>query len=151
MPLARANRSHCHPIFTCGYQGRCVDDLLRHMASIGIEIVVDVRARAASRRPDFNRRRLSDSLSRADIEYLHLPELGVPPEMRADPAGRDEAFGWYADRLNTSPPAELAQVALLASQKTVLLLCYEASPADCHRHILAEVLSEQLAVETVHL
>lgn len=47
-----------------------------------IELLVDTRAVAASRRPGFSKRQLAASLEDAGIGYLHLQKLGTPAEGR---------------------------------------------------------------------
>ncbi|HYW06517.1 MAG TPA: DUF488 domain-containing protein, partial [Longimicrobium sp.] len=53
------------------------------LAEAEIELLVDVRAVASSRRPGFAKTRLAANLAEAGIEYLHLRALGTPAEGRA--------------------------------------------------------------------
>ena len=48
-----------------------------------VELLVEVRAVASSRRPGFAKTRLAANLHEAGIEYLHLRALGTPADGRA--------------------------------------------------------------------
>jgi uncharacterized protein (DUF488 family) len=39
----------------------------------------------------------------------------------------------------------------LESGRNIILLCYEANPALCHRRMVAEILSERFGLPIVHL
>ncbi len=138
-------------VFTCGYQGRSLDELLRELRALGVQVIVDVRDHAASRRPDFGKTRLSMRVEQAKLKYVHMPALGVPAEIRKGSGGRAEALSWYAERLAGNPPEELHQLADVVRSQTVVLLCYEASAADCHRHVLADAIVSDVEGTVRHL
>src|SRR5687768_1054410 len=94
---------------TIGYEGKTLEEFLDELGSAGVEIVLDVRAVAASRRPGFSKTALAGALSERGIDYLHLRPLGTPAAGReAARAGRiAEMRAIYADQLET-PEAALA-------------------------------------------
>ena len=51
--------------------------------SARIELLVDIRAVASSRRPGFSKSKLAASVADAGIDYLHLRALGTPADGRA--------------------------------------------------------------------
>ncbi len=128
---------------------------LAALAGAGVEVLVDVRALASSRRPGFAKTALAANLEGAGIGYLHLRGLGTPAEGRAAArAGRhDEMRAVFAEHLAT--PAAQAQLHELAervrSGRRVCLLCFEADPAHCHRALVADALAERVPVEVRHL
>jgi uncharacterized protein (DUF488 family) len=126
---------------TIGYEGKTLDEFLAELKAAGVEIVLDVRAVAASRRPGFSKTTLAGALREMGIDYLHLRPLGTPAAGReAARAGRiDEMNFIYAGQLET-PEAGLALEQALgeASERHAALLCYERDAADCHRTMLAE-------------
>ena len=74
---------------TIGYERATLDDVIGRLKRAGVEIVLDVRAVAASRRAGFSKTLLSGSLKAAGIDYLHLRALGTPkPGRQAARAGR---------------------------------------------------------------
>lgn len=144
-----------HPVATIGYEGTTVRLFLDALREAGVELLVDVRAVASSRRPGFAKTALAANLAGAGIDYLHLRGLGTPAEGRAAArAGRhDELRAVYLEHLATpGARADLETLAgLVRSGRRVCLLCLEADPARCHRSMVADALGELLPVEVRHL
>jgi uncharacterized protein (DUF488 family) len=138
-------------IATIGYEGATVQTFLAALAAAKVELLVDVRAVASSRRPGFSKTRLSENVREIGIDYLHLRALGTPAEGRAAArAGRhDEMRAVFTEQLAT-PPAqtELEALAdLVRAGRRVCLLCFEADPAHCHRTLVAQALRELVPAE----
>lgn len=141
-------------IWTIGYEGRTLDELLDALKQAGVELLIDVRAVAASRRPGFSKTALSGALREEGIDYLHLRPLGTPK------AGREAArSGRYADmeriydvHLET-PEAEVAMIQAdeAASEKRSALLCYEHEAEHCHRSIVTDRLVDRSGYSVVNL
>lgn len=139
---------------TIGYEGKTVDEFLDELAVGGVEMVVDVRAVAASRRPGFSKTTLAAAVRERGVEYLHLRALGTPK------AGRDaarkgriaEMHAIFEGQLET-PEAALAMEQLRAAvlEKHVALLCFERDAACCHRAVLADRLARSEGVTIVDL
>jgi len=141
-------------LFTIGYEGKTPDEFLGELEAAGIELLIDVRAVAASRRPGFSKTALANSVRERGIDYLHLRPLGTPAAGReAARKGRTaEMRKIYAGQLET-PEAELAmeQVLEAASEQRAALLCYEADAAGCHRTMLAERMVARTPFEVIDL
>lgn len=132
---------------TIGYEDQSLDDVIGRLRKARVDLVVDVRAVAASRRPGFSKSMLAATLTEHGIDYVHLRQLGTPKEGRlAARAGRIKEMHRIFEKHLEEPAAqlELARAAELAQARRVALLCYEADPAHCHRAILAERLRERL-------
>jgi uncharacterized protein (DUF488 family) len=142
-------------IATIGYEAATVPSFLDALQSAGVDLLVDVRAVASSRRPGFAKTRLAASVQEAGIEYLHLRGLGTPADGRAAArAGRyDELRAIYLEHLATpGAAAELETLAdLVRSGRRVCLLCLEADPAHCHRSLVAGALAARLPLRVTHL
>ena len=140
---------------TIGYQGTTVPDFLAALEEGKVEIVVDIRAVASSRRPGFSKSGLAAHLATRGIDYLHLRGLGTPAEGRAAArAGRHRRMQTiYTTHLRTAGArAELdALVELVRSGRRACLLCFEADPAHCHRSIVAARLARRLPLRVRHL
>ena len=109
---------------TIGYQASTVDSFLAALGAAHIELVVDVRAVASSRRPGFSKSRLAASLAEAGIGYVHLRGLGTPATGRAAArAGRfPELRRIYQRHLATlEAKAELAELVELVQHGTARL------------------------------
>lgn len=140
---------------TLGYEDTTVPRFLEVLREAGVEMVVDVRAVAASRKPGFAKSRLAENLGGVGIGYLHLRGLGTPADGRAAArSGKyDELRRIYLVHLETSEAQdELERLAdLVRSGKRVCLLCLEADPAHCHRTLVAEALAERVPIEVWNL
>ena len=142
-------------ISTIGYEAATVPLFLETLQEARVDLLVDVRAVASSRRPGFAKTRLAANLQEAGIEYLHLRGLGTPAEGRAAArAGRyAELREIYREHLAT-PEAQddlEALADLVRSGRRVCLLCLEADPAHCHRSLVAAALASLLPLEVTHL
>src|SRR6476620_4542921 len=63
---------------TIGYESATQADVIERLKTAGVEVLIDVRAVAASRRAGFSKTLLAASLNEAGIGYVHLRELGTP-------------------------------------------------------------------------
>ena len=141
-------------LFTIGYEGATQAQVIARLKAAGVEVLVDVRAVAASRRAGFSKTLLGLSLKAEGVDYLHLRPLGTPK------AGRDAARKGDVATMQAifnahmqEPEAEAAFQNLrhVAGQKRVALLCFEAEACGCHRAILADRLAREDGAEVVDL
>jgi uncharacterized protein (DUF488 family) len=131
------------PLYTIGYEGRTVKDLLSVLKQAKVERVVDVRQLPLSRKPSFSKSALATFLPSRGIEYFSFPLLGTPPAIRNHYKQNGDFARLrrnYLVYLDTQGP-EIAALRELAAQGGCALLCFERDPAKCHRSILAEVLA----------
>jgi len=135
------------PLFTIGYEQATSSAVIGELVEAGVELVVDTRAVAASRRPGFSKRQLAAGLDVAGIRYLHLRGLGTPAEGRAAArTGRlDDLFRIYEAHLATHEAQEQLDelTAIVRSGTRVCLLCYERDAGHCHRRRIAELMRER--------
>lgn len=139
---------------TIGYEGATVADVLTRLKAAGVEVVVDVRAVAASRRPGFSKTMLAANLAEAGVDYVHLRALGTPK------AGREAARkGRVAEMRDIfeghlaepAAQAELARATEIVRERRTALLCFEADACGCHRAVVAERVRAALGCEVVDL
>ena len=141
-------------LLTIGYEGCTPDAFDAALAAAGVELVVDVRAVAASRRRGFAKTALSDRLTAAGICYIHLRELGDPkPGRDAARAGRWAEFRSIFSAHLATPEAVggLVRLSELAIRQRTALLCYEADATQCHRTIVAERVARGCELVVGHL
>ena len=138
-------------IWTIGYEQTTMSAFLAALQGAGVELVADVRAIAASRRPGFSKTALAANLAEAGIGYRHFRALGTPPEGRAAARALDLAKlkRVYSGQLELPEAiAAGAELADLAHERRVALLCYGREPACCHRTLLRQaVLPDYQAVD----
>jgi uncharacterized protein (DUF488 family) len=151
---ANPRRAVLRNIYTVGYEGVAVSDLIRTLKSQDITILIDIRALPQSRRPGFSKRALSEALANAGIDYAHVRQLG-DPKLGRDAARRGDMeefrtiFGAHLD-LEESRKA-LGVVAQRASAEPVALMCYERTARYCHRLLVAQRLVGLNSFKIVHL
>jgi uncharacterized protein (DUF488 family) len=141
-------------VFTIGYEGATQADVIARLKAAGVDLLVDVRAVAASRRAGFSKTILGESPEgRRD-------RVSASPRSRHPKAGRDAArkgrIGEMRDLFedHLQEPAARLQFERLkaeASGNAVALLCFEADHAGCHRAVLAERLASQDGFEIITL
>jgi uncharacterized protein (DUF488 family) len=142
-------------VATIGYQGATVETFLRALTRQRVELLVDVRAVASSRRPGFAKSALAANLEGAGIDYLHLRGLGTPaPGRAAARAGRHEEmrriFLAHLDTLEARE--ELHELeSIVRSGRRVCLLCFEADPEHCHRSLVTGALAASIPLRIAHL
>jgi len=143
------------PLFTIGYEQSTSRRLLESLRAARVDVVVDTRAVAASRRPGFSKRQLAAALDAQGIGYIHLRGLGTPKEGRlAARAGKaDVMLRIYEKHLATPHAKEQLDelVALARTGRRLCLLCYERDPHVCHRRRIAELVSKRLRIGVEHL
>ena len=135
---------------TIGYEAATVADVVGRLKAAKVEVVVDVRAVASSRRPGFSKTMLAANLAEAGIDYVHLRQLGTPSAGRtAARAGRVAEMHDIFRRHMEEPASqlELVRAAEIVTARKAALLCYEADAAGCHRTIVADMLRERLPLE----
>ena len=140
---------------TIGYQGTAMPAFLSALTDARVELLVDVRAVASSRRPGFSKTALAANLAESGIDYLQLRGLGTPADGRAAArAGRHEEMRRVFLQHMESPEARDqidALVEVVRSGTRACLLCFEADPEHCHRTLVAAAVAGQVAVRVVHL
>ena len=135
---------------TIGYERATLPEVIERLKQAGVEVLIDVRAVAASRRAGFSKTLLSASLNAEGIGYVHLRELGTPkPGRIAARAGRvGEMHRIFKDHMQEpAAQVELEKAKDIASRQKAALLCYEADAKVCHRSILSERICQALGCE----
>lgn len=137
-------------IATIGYERATLADVIARLKAAEVEVVLDVRAVAASRRAGFSKTLLAATLAEAGVDYRHLRQLGTPK------AGRDAArkgrIGemheiFEAHLAEPSAQIELAEARNIARGRKAALLCFEADHSRCHRAIVADRICAAVAPE----
>lgn len=128
-------------LYTIGYEGALLDDLIESLLAAGITHLVDVRERAQSRRKGFSKTALRLALNARGIGYTHLRALGDPKPGRE--AARSGNYTLFRKIYGSALAAESAKLALsqlieFSRHSSVCLLCYELDAVQCHRSIVAK-------------
>jgi uncharacterized protein (DUF488 family) len=131
-------------LFTVGYEGRSVDELIAELVGAGVERLVDVRELPLSRRRGFSKTALGDALRNAGIEYVHVRALGNPkPNRQRYWAGDIEGgAAVYRKHLNNGSRGALIELAESLGDDPSCLLCFERNHVECHRDVIVDALQE---------
>lgn len=132
-------------LFTIGYEGRALDELIAILAAHDVQRVIDIRELPLSRRRGFSKTPLGAALGAAGIEYVHLRAAGNPFRRLKDSVTRDELLAKYRTYLRGAREV-VDEVTEHARGRRTALLCYEAEPAQCHRSLLAPRVARRLGV-----
>jgi uncharacterized protein (DUF488 family) len=137
-------------LFTIGYEQAKPAAVLDELKRAKIELLIDTRAVAASRRPGFSKKQLAAALDEHGIAYIHLQKLGTPAEGRAAAKSGDIDNLWkiYDKHIKKAEPQEeLGElVTLIKSGKRIALLCYCRDPKTCHRSRIVANVKKRLRV-----
>lgn len=139
---------------TIGYEGASPDDFDGELLAARVDVLVDVRAVAVSRRRGFSKTGLALRLEAQGIRYVHLRALGDPKLGRlAARAGEFDLFRMIYGLHLATPEAQesLAFLTVMAHSERVALMCFEAEPTECHRSIVAEQIATKANLKIVHL
>jgi uncharacterized protein (DUF488 family) len=148
-------RSKLQPLFTIGYEQAKPAAVLGELKRANVQLLVDTRAVAASRRPGFSKRQLAASLDEAGIGYIHMQKLGTPATGRtAARSGDIEALWRIYDKHIKSRDAQDALgelIALIKSGRRIALLCYCRDPQTCHRSRVVANVKKRMRVKVKDL
>jgi uncharacterized protein (DUF488 family) len=155
MAKSTVKRKTIKPLLTIGYEQATVAKVIDELGGAKVDVVIDTRAVASSRKPGFSKNQLAAGLDERGIGYLHLQGLGTPKEGRiAARAGHmDKLFRIYGRHLKTAKAREELDklTALARSGKRLCLLCFERDPKQCHRQWIAEIIHARTGAKVAHL
>jgi uncharacterized protein (DUF488 family) len=154
-PKKKTAKGKAFPLFTIGYELAKPAAVMNELKQAKIDLLVDTRAVAASRRPGFSKRQLAAALDDAGIGYMHLQKLGTPAEGRQAARAGDRDMLWriYDKHIQKpEPKAELGDlVQLIRSGHRIVLLCYCRDPKTCHRSRIVANVAESTPVKVQDL
>jgi len=143
------------PLFTIGYEQAKPAAVMDELKRAEVDLLVDTRAVAASRRAGFSKRQLAATLDEAGIAYVHLQKLGTPAEGRQAARSGDLDTLWRIyDKHTKTPDAQAALdelIALIKSGKRVCLLCYCRDPRSCHRDRIVALVKKRMRLKVEDL
>lgn len=132
--------------FTIGYEGSSFEGYLNRLIKNNVTTLVDVRRNPLSRKYGFSKTTLSETLKKLGIEYVHIPELGIPSDKRQElktQADYDRLFDSYEEHELKENPNMLKQLFdIFLDRKRVAITCFEAHVCMCHRGRIAKALSQ---------
>jgi uncharacterized protein (DUF488 family) len=140
--LHRQNREP--DFYTLGYSGRSLGNILEVLQDRRVRTLVDIRTNPVSMyRPEVSKGNLRKALEESGIGYEHLPDLGVPRDIRAKSltsGSLQVIWDWYDEFVARPYVGTNLHHFLNSLEHPVALMCTELDPHECHRHRLCLAL-----------
>ena len=133
---------------TVGYSQKTVQDLISLLKLAKVTLLVDVRRNPQSMyKPEFNKDKLEKELTGIGVEYIHMPQLGIPREARDEvyegSVTPKELLEQYEKEVLRNREGLQRLLENVKGKGTFALLCTEIDPTMCHRHKIAQALIEK--------
>ena len=129
-------------VFTIGYEGDSIDGYLERLIRHNVKLLCDVRKNPLSRKTGFSKRSLAAYCEKVGIEYVHLPELGIPGHRRRELNSRADYEALFEEYTREDLPlageAVLRLGELMRQYGRIALTCFEKVHEECHRHCVAD-------------
>ena len=138
-------------VFTIGHSNHPLEGFVALLLQHGVTALADVRSVPHSRRhPHFSRAALAAALGTRGIDYVFLGrELGGRTR---DPALYEHGRVSYERILRTERfRAGIDRVLRGAARHSIVLMCAEREPLDCHRTLLVARALDLRGLETLHI
>ncbi|GLI45252.1 hypothetical protein MBOURGENBZM_00440 [Methanoculleus bourgensis] len=131
-------------ITTIGYEGKDIDQFFQILIANHINLIVDVRKNAFSRKYGYSRVALSRNLQNIGIRYIHIPELGIESSRRKSIAQNNyqELFKQYSLELEYKGNL-IENIKALGREERIALMCFERDASHCHRGVIADRLRKE--------
>ncbi|MCH8815563.1 MAG: DUF488 domain-containing protein [Chloroflexi bacterium] len=138
-------------ICTIGYEGVTLGMFVECLRSASVEVLIDCRIRAQSRKKGFSKTALSEALAQQGIGYVHDRDLGTPKEIMK--VFRETKFyDWDAyNAFLSTKKANVVAAARIASEQKICCMCYEADAETCHRRFVAAAIAKITGTGIDHL
>lgn len=144
-------------LFTIGYEGLSIDAFLNMLVWNNVAALVDVRKNPISMKYGFSKTKLASYVQLAGLSYFHIPELGVPSDLRKElnsVASYQSLFEYYSTAILPHQREALEKLYdIVENQRRVAITCFEADYHFCHRHKIAECVEKDpsFSASVIHL
>ena len=133
---------------TIGYSQKTLQDLVSLLRLAKVTLLIDVRRNPQSMyKPEFNKDKLEKELPGIGVEYIHMPQLGIPREARDEvyegSVTPKELLEQYEKEVLRNREGLQRLLENVKGKGTFALLCTEIDPTMCHRHKIAQALTEK--------
>ena len=134
-------------IYTVGYEGIEVSKFIKKLKEWNMELLVDIREIALSRKNGFSKSILKEELKKSGIRYRHLRSLGSPTALRYK-LRKDWNYKTFFDEYRKHIKDQeiqdsIDELSAFAKSKKTVILCYEKDHKTCHRSIITEELKKR--------
>ena len=130
---------------TLGYEGKSIDEFLSTLIRNSVDLLIDVRANAISRKYGFSKSRLKDACEQSRIEYVHFSRLGIDSSRRKaarESGDWDSLFTDYEQSLSEKQDLLREISSMILAGRKPCLTCFEHLACDCHRSKISSNLNQ---------
>jgi len=144
-------------LYTIGYEGITQEEYLNRLIRNDIKILCDVRRNSKSMKFGFSKNQLKTACESLNIEYVHIPELGIESSKRRkldSQCDYNALFSEYKKTLNDDNKTKAINqiLELLKNNNRVALTCFEANIHQCHRkHLADRIKCENKDYKVIHI
>jgi len=144
-------------LYTIGYEGISQEEYLNRLIQNDVKVLCDVRRNSKSMKFGFSKSQLKTACESLNIEYTHIPELGIKSSKRKSLNSQcdyDALFSDYRETLkyNTKVKAINQILELLKKNDRIAITCFEANIHQCHRkHLANRVYYENNNYQVIHI
>lgn len=144
-------------LYTIGYEGISQENYLNRLIRNNIKILCDVRRNPLSMKYGFSKNQLLNACKKLGIEYIHVPEVGIPSGKRKKLETQkdyDELFEDYNNVLTEENSIKgIKKIkSLLEANQRIAVTCFEANIHQCHRkHLAIKLIKETSDFEVIHI
>ena len=132
-------------LFTIGYEGMSLGSFVAQLKNFSIDCLIDIREIPISRKSGFSKSELTETLSRENIRYLHLQELGSPIPIR-ERLKRDYDYRLFFKNIENHLAKQKDAIEIAyrhIAHNTCCLMCFEHLAEMCHRKLVARKIQER--------
>jgi len=141
-------------LYTIGYEGRSFESYVNCLLKHDVKLLCDVRQNPLSRKFGFSKGLLNGLLPKLGIAYRHLPELGIPSDLRKELDTAEDYTRLFKNyRATLADKTELLQLlqTLVGEHERIALTCFEKEQYRCHRHCISDYLQHHYHIRVCHL
>ncbi|MEM0940525.1 MAG: DUF488 domain-containing protein [Bacteroidota bacterium] len=132
--------------FTIGYEGITPENYLNKLIINNVKLLCDVRKNPISMKYGFSKNQLKNACESININYIHIPELGINSEKRSDLNTMNDykrLFDEYEKTTLVENVDQLERILNLAHKyQRIAITCFEKEPRICHRSRVADSLKK---------
>lgn len=140
--------------FTIGYQGKTIDEYLNQIIKENINLIIDVRRNPVSMKYGFSKKFLIKTLPESNVQYIHMPELGIEIERRKNLHSLTDykkLFVGYEKEILNKPVLIENIIKLYQIKKRIGLTCFEKDHTHCHRSIISKIIEYNYGIKVFHI
>ena len=146
-------------IFTLGFQNFTLVDFIRIIKEQEVFRIVDIRGkdRISHGRAPFSPEQLKSILSNINVDYVCMPEVGMPDKLSNTPSGNGHRADFIKKYIEiiSSDKSIIKKVKKYFKDDNVLILCIEEDVYACKRKPFAKfvttILDEKIKIKNLSI